>query len=289
MQSIFSMIITLNSNIILLQQIRLIQALSESDFKVSVDKSDQYKLEPIIKKFNAEFITDKPNGLDFRKITNIDHSVPVSSIGGLNRTLIFPRYICYYLRDNWKSKRKLEFSFSGLTTAKRKSVLRQWVDNNRNRNLVVSFNRKLPIRHSLRYLVRFKNLISTSKKLLVEINFSSKGREFPKKTWDSEYYDTLLNSKFVLCPSGDYIWTYRFFECILAGAIPVIEAECEAYKGFRYRFMHEDIKDFKWEKEDAEYNYSLCFSKITIPLEQLNTELYRLNKKYGATKTEVLN
>ncbi|WP_034922737.1 exostosin family protein [Gillisia sp. CAL575] len=272
------MVITLNSDLRLLQEIRLIQALSESAFKVSVKESDLYKLSPIINKFNICFVTNQDIALDFKKITSIDHSIPISSIGNINRNLIFPHNICTHLKDNWNTKRKLQFSFSGFVSVERKKEIFKWIDLNRNRNLFILINRILLMRFLSLGMWRIKNLIGSSKSLLVEINFSSKGRKFPGKTWDRQYYNTLLNSEFVLCPSGDYIWTYRFFESILAGAIPVIEAECDAYKGFRYRFMHEDIKDFVWTKEDADYNYELCLSKITIPLAILNEELNKLKK-----------
>lgn len=59
---------------------------------------------------------------------------------------------------------------------------------------------------------------------------------FQKKSWDTEYYDILSQSKFVICPSGDFIWSYRFFEAI-------------------------------------EHNYALCVDRITIDKKMLNSEL----------------
>jgi hypothetical protein len=38
-----------------------------------------------------------------------------------------------------------------------------------------------------------------------------------------EYYNDLVNSKFCLCPQGNGIDTYRMWECLYLGTIPVVE------------------------------------------------------------------
>jgi hypothetical protein len=50
----------------------------------------------------------------------------------------------------------------------------------------------------------------------------------------------------------------------LCGAIPVVESNCEAYEGFRFKYMTDDASTFVWSKEDAEYNYKLCLERITV-------------------------
>jgi hypothetical protein len=45
---------------------------------------------------------------------------------------------------------------------------------------------------------------------------SEKGRYYPFKAFDEEYFKELANSHFVLCPSGDCVWSYRFFEAVYA-------------------------------------------------------------------------
>lgn len=83
----------------------------------------------------------------------------------------------------------------------------------------------------------------------------------------------------MLCPSGDYVWSYRFFESILCGAIPVIEEYCEAYNGFRFQYMSEKASNLKWSKEDAEYNFNLCVERLTIPQRDLDNEILKQLEK----------
>ena len=102
---------------------------------------------------------------------------------------------------------------------------------------------------------------------------SSGGRHFPGKSWDEDYHRLLGRSQFVLCPKGDYIWTYRFFEAALCGAIPVIEVPCAAYEGFRYRTFNDRIDDLEWREDEARHNYYQCQEILTVPTHQLNAEI----------------
>ena len=44
----------------------------------------------------------------------------------------------------------------------------------------------------------------------------------------------MARSKFVLCPNGDFTWTYRFFESVIFKAIPIIEDYTHHYDGYTY-------------------------------------------------------
>ena len=110
----------------------------------------------------------------------------------------------------------------------------------------------------------------------VMLGASDKGRLFPGKAWDDEYFKMLLRSKFVLCPAGDFVWTYRFFESIMCGAIPITEGYCSSYEGFRYFTMADSAAEIQWSAVIAEYNFNLCVQRLTIPLDQLNAEIKRL-------------
>jgi hypothetical protein len=66
------------------------------------------------------------------------------------------------------------------------------------------------------------------------IENSKRGRNTQTKEYDIEYFNIMSNYKFVLCPNGDFIWTYRFFEAILCGSIPIIEEDCKLYDGFKF-------------------------------------------------------
>ena len=66
------------------------------------------------------------------------------------------------------------------------------------------------------------------------IIFTNKGRDIKTKVKDEEYFNLMSKAKFVLCPNGDFIWTYRFFEAILFQAIPIIEDYSELYKDYKF-------------------------------------------------------
>lgn len=63
---------------------------------------------------------------------------------------------------------------------------------------------------------------------------SNNGRKPEAKVMDLEYFKTMARSRFVLCPNGDFTWTYRFFEAILCRCIPIVEQKCELYNGYHF-------------------------------------------------------
>ena len=63
---------------------------------------------------------------------------------------------------------------------------------------------------------------------------SNRGRDITTKQFDTDYFKTMARSKFVLCPNGDFTWTYRFFESIIFKSIPIIEDYTHHYDGYTY-------------------------------------------------------
>lgn len=260
-----------------LQAIRLTHALMESDYTVHIPQEHQNNFYFLTKIFQLKYQV----GIEEVPILNsvkFNHTHPSSQIGYLKRTLIFPQASFDYCRKLWSDKRKIKICFAGLVTEKRKNTLDKWFKNN-----FPNFCFKLPTQQ--RFVIRLVNklfrqfnlptLSSTYKTELNGVVFwsSNRGRVFPVKAWDEEYFRLLANSQFVLCPSGDYIWTYRFFESIMCGAIPIIEEYCPAYEGFRFFTMNDSIKSLKWSEEDVNYNFQLCFERLTVSLEELNQEI----------------
>lgn len=80
---------------------------------------------------------------------------------------------------------------------------------------------------------------------------SNRGRNIKTKAKDKKYFKLMSKAKFTLCPNGDFIWTYRFFEAIIFKSIPIIEEECEIYKGYRF-YKKEDI--FLYRHDWINYN-----------------------------------
>lgn len=64
------------------------------------------------------------------------------------------------------------------------------------------------------------------------IIYTDRGRDDSIKGHDAEYWDLMSRAKYVLCPDGDFVWTYRFFEAVACGAVPIIQSLCDMYRGF---------------------------------------------------------
>lgn len=92
------------------------------------------------------------------------------------------------------------------------------------------------------------------------IEFTNKGRiieEKDKFKFDNEYYQLLCNSKFTLCPAGDFLWSYRFFEAALCKSIPVIHSEDQVditMEGFRFYYKNDK---HVYRDDWVEHNYNL--------------------------------
>jgi hypothetical protein len=205
------------------------------------------------------------------------------------RPLIFPRAAFDYCRSRWPEKRRVRASFPGKPTASRRSAIDSWLALS---GLKLRVPDETPSRPA-RFLRRIAEKIARRAGVKmrkprqyvfaegVKILLSDDGRVFPKKSWNTDYYEALLESEFVLCPDGDFskegvAWTYRFFESILCGAIPVIENSCPAYEGFRFRTMREPLGSLVWSREDAEANFDLALKRLTVDPAALRGEVSAL-------------
>ena len=267
--------IYLDQSLKLIQQIRVLHAIAESGLPIYISENEAYKLEPLQKYFNIHFNTGTCNGVKFSQLIKIDHSKPTTSIGEIERTLIFPHAITKYLRLMWQSKRKYKYSFAGLVTSERKSVIENWL-----KNIINERKIQLPKEASLinRLIRKVFPLWKVERIAIRQYGYfniwsSTRGRVFPIKSWDEDYFNFLAHSEFVLCPSGKYTWSYRFFETILCGAIPIVEEYCDAYNGFKFKYMEDKLDELVWNKDVIEYNYNLCLERITIPQETMAFEV----------------
>jgi hypothetical protein len=201
----------------------------------------------------------------------------------VQRPLVFPRAVFEYCRRLWAEERSIRFSFAGLVTKKRSVALKTWIKNSFPGLKVMlpkPKNRFLRLKDKLLKAVyqQQPSMIHEFKSGDVVFWSSERGREFPIKAWDEQYYEMLANSQFVLCPDGAFTWTYRFFEAAMCGAIPVIENYCSLYKGFRFFSMSDPISKLSWSRETADYNFKLCMERLTIPSDVLNREIALLLK-----------
>ncbi len=271
-------ILCIRSEVNLIQQIRLIHAIAESDFGVALEPLQEAKFQILKERFGLQFFPHSAYGVDITNQIELSHTRPCTSIGSVSRPLIFPRAVVECCRTLWPERREFRYSFQGLLTGSRQQLLQQWIQAN-----LPAETFRIPKADSL--ISRLRKACGTVFGLdkirewqLGELLVcsSDRGRTFPIKAWDEEYFRILAGSEFVLCPSGDCVWSYRVFEAILCGAIPIAEKECPAYEGFRDHYLADKAAGLKWCLEDAEYNYRLCVEKLTLPKVTLNEELERI-------------
>lgn len=248
-----------------LQYIRAIHAISEVCI-LHLSVENEKKLKPLFSFFGIEYRKEiRTSCTDILDLITVDHSKPLTKIGELERPLIFANSLANFLKSNWPEGKNLDFSFVGLFTKKRKTITLKWIKNLNNSIFYLFYIKYKPITSVVNF---FNN--SINKKSLFYLDASSRGREFPSKSFDLNYFNILLRSKFVLCPAGDFEWTYRFYEAVLCGAIPVIEKHSKAYEGYIFRYFNDDINSFQWSEAIALHNYELCISQITVPNEELH-------------------
>lgn len=64
--------------------------------------------------------------------------------------------------------------------------------------------------------------------------------------FDEDYYKKMCQAKFCLCPGGDSPWSFRFYESLMCGCLPVINSSEEGIRvwteqkvGYKYYFARE--------------------------------------------------
>lgn len=265
----------------LIQSVRLAHALMETRFNVHFPEEHASKLRRLKHCFSVDY---KIGAESIPRIDafRVNHKQPLTSIGEIERPLIFPHEILNHCRELWAEDREIKVAFAGLVTGERKKVISQFCNLN-----WPSRGGKLPNLNPIwhRALNRFRNWVGLDpRSRSVEVGeltlwSSRRGRTFPIKAWDDEYYRLLSHSQFVLCPSGDYTWTYRFFESVLCGAIPIVEENCEAYNGFFFYEMGNPVEKLEWSTDIVKRNYDKAAKKLSIKKSKLENEIDKLLAK----------
>jgi hypothetical protein len=246
-----------------IQAIRLIHALAESKMPIHVPLTDEFRF-PLLRKVFG-FSSSPLPPLTIAGVGFV-HAEPRTYVGSMSRPLIYPHSLADWCRQAWPRERDVWASFCGLITPERSAVLASWVGSR-------SGQWPLDLAET-RVGENFSGHAIHLAPGIFHLSPSTRGRRFPVKAWDAHYYAGLLRSKFVLCPNGEYAWSYRFFESTLCGAIPVVEEDCAVYRGFRYFRLSDG--HFDWDPADALHNYDLCRERILVPAEELRGELQEL-------------
>lgn len=86
------------------------------------------------------------------------------------------------------------------------------------------------------------------------IIYTDRGRDDSIKGRDQEYWDLMSRAKYVLCPDGDFVWTYRFFEAVACGAIPVTNSRHWMYHTFWHVNNLADYAHMNWSDNIVSIN-----------------------------------
>jgi hypothetical protein len=242
-----------------LQVLRAAHAVAEAGHTLCVSSSDAPVIAYLAERFPLQWEVGKAR----TAFLEIDHATPRTTIGDVSRALIFPRGPLERCRKAW-CIRDHRFAFAGLMTAERLKLLSEWS--------LRSGGKALRQRGGF---WRKPSALISSTRLPPETKIwaSTRGRTYPVKAWDDEYYRFLGKSQFALCPSGDFAWTYRVFEAALCGAIPVVQQTCEAYGELVLFSLDDDASSLAWDIHVAEHNRAEAMKLVTATTDELSGAL----------------
>ncbi len=259
----------------LLQQMRVVHAITEADVSVSIPLQERWKFRQLEEAFPGMFANTSSDAVNVTSAVRFSHAEPKTQVGSSVRPLVFPVAIALKCRELWPKDRHVAVSFQGLMTSDRRTAIARWIGND-SHGTRPKILQEPSVWRRLYMAVKRKSGLTSSVAVTVGplvINSSDRGRVFPLKAWDLAYYKLLSDSRFTLCPSGDFTWSYRFFEAALCGSIPVVQEICSVYQGFRYYTFADRHDEMVWRSEDAEANYELALARLTIPRDELNDVL----------------
>lgn len=93
--------------------------------------------------------------------------------------------------------------------------------------------------------------------------------------FDTDYYQTMVQSTFTLCPAGDRPWSLRFYEAIMAGSIPVIHSKSADFNTYNTPFWMDHI-GYTYFTDEQVVNMKMSAAE----LEHIADENYKLFEKY---------
>lgn len=63
-----------------------------------------------------------------------------------------------------------------------------------------------------------------------QMNNQSRDVQYRTISENTYYFETMCQSKYVLCPAGDTSWSFRFYEVLLCKSIPIVESWHHTYR-----------------------------------------------------------
>jgi hypothetical protein len=176
-----------------IQGIRALQSLLELLPGATVGAGASSVLEYLAATFDLRYHVGTADGCRILRM-NLDHRSPSCNVGPVSKPLMFPSGMFELLRRQWKTQRQTRFLFAGLMTQERKHWLEQ--------NLAALLRRSA---HHLRIVPNEQGRLSRLWNKLrgatlsdqelpdigLSIRCSERGRRFPEKIWDTEYYEMM--------------------------------------------------------------------------------------------------
>jgi hypothetical protein len=150
------------------------------------------------------------------------------------------------------------------------------------------YNRIWVIEFAKKYFTSSSIFINTDNEpswnLLGSYDYSQRNLGYnPKKQHDNQskqvqyriikdnlfYFETMCQSKFILCPAGDTPWSFRFYETIMCKSIPIVECREHTYRTieeseiqYRYLLLTDDITNIKYD--DLVNENAILFEKYHL-------------------------
>jgi hypothetical protein len=266
-----------------LQEIRLVHALSEGSHGIIIHPDLVSRFILLKEKLGMKYQVGIKGDLLFSNFIRISHEKPITAFSNLERPLVFPMAMVNKCYSMWSDNREYRFSFAGLITESRRDLIREWILRNFDSDLpdsITSTNYWWASFLPGRIKKFIPNKTTKIERRVGDLTFwsSNFGRLFPGKSWDEDYFKLLSRSQFVLCPKGDCVWSYRFYEAILCGAIPIVEDSSPAFDEFKYMNVNQDARLFKWSLEIAQYNLKILKKRFTFSSGQVDKEVAQIIK-----------
>lgn len=91
-------------------------------------------------------------------------------------------------------------------------------------------------------------------------NYQSKQVQYRKIEDNMYYFETMCQSKYVLCPAGDAAWSFRFYETLLCHSLPILINHHHCYRTkeesrLKYSYIVTDLDKVEYYNRISDYVY----------------------------------
>jgi hypothetical protein len=207
------------------QEARLLAALLESGWALKAREIHWVALRGVSDCFPIEKLQDLRGALYTFPIT-IDHPSPQTTVGPVTKPLVFPEWMFDRLKSE-SSSRPLLCSFVGFLSAQRVADALALYERSFGKvsrwkaTLLGSLSRFPKSRQAVRVMNWLFETIGAPRRC--KFRWTNAGRQVENKVFDRAYWNLMNQSQSVYCPAGDFGWSYRFYESIMSGALPIID------------------------------------------------------------------